>query len=66
MCGIAGVLATRPHCGPGAGGARVVLVGASPRALGGVPHETRLWTEAGEAAEIGSFHVGIMPLADTP
>ena len=47
-------------------GARVVLVGASPDALGGVPHETRTWTEAGEVAEIGSFHVGIMPLADTP
>ena len=59
--GVAGVLAESV-----AAGARVVLVGASARALPGVPHETRPWTEATEAADIGTFDVGIMPLADSP
>lgn len=45
---------------------RLVLVGASERALPGVPHETWAWSEAEEVEQMRQFHVGIMPLADTP
>lgn len=45
---------------------RLVLVGASERALPGVPHETWAWSEATEVEQMQQFHVGIMPLADTP
>lgn len=45
---------------------RLVLVGATERALQGVPHETWTWSEAVEVEQMQQFHVGIMPLADTP
>jgi len=45
---------------------RLVLVGATPSALQGVPHETWTWSEATEVDQMRQFHVGIMPLADTP
>lgn len=45
---------------------RVVLVGAGPVDLQGVPVETRDWSEAREAQDIRDFHVGIMPLPDSP
>lgn len=45
---------------------RLVLVGASDRALPGVPHETWAWSEAEEVNQMRQFDVGIMPLADTP
>lgn len=45
---------------------RLVLVGASERALPEVPHETWTWSEAKEVEQMRQFHVGIMPLADTP
>jgi glycosyltransferase involved in cell wall biosynthesis len=45
---------------------RLVLVGASERALQGVPHETWTWREEVEVEQMRRFHVGIMPLADTP
>jgi glycosyltransferase involved in cell wall biosynthesis len=47
-------------------GARVILVGASDAALAGLAVERRPWHEDREAADIASFDVGIMPLADTP
>lgn len=59
---IAGVLAdeaARPDT-------RVVLIGASEGALPGIPHETWAWSEATEVAAMQRFHVGIMPLADSP
>jgi len=46
--------------------ARVVLVGSGPINLPGVCVETRSWQETSEAAEIGKFDVGIMPLTDGP
>lgn len=45
---------------------RLVLVGASPGALAGVPHETWVWTEDSEVDAMRAFHVGIMPLPDLP
>jgi glycosyltransferase involved in cell wall biosynthesis len=45
---------------------RLVLVGASERALSDVPHERWQWSEAEEVDQISRFHVGIMPLMDTP
>ena len=45
---------------------RLVLVGATATALPGVCHETWSWTEASEVDSMRRFHVGIMPLADTP
>ena len=47
-------------------GARVILVGASPRALEGLPVERRAWQAGREGRDIAEFDVGIMPLADTP
>jgi glycosyltransferase involved in cell wall biosynthesis len=47
-------------------GTRLALVGASDRALDGVPHETWEWSENTEVELMRRFHVGIMPLADTP
>jgi glycosyltransferase involved in cell wall biosynthesis len=48
------------------GDARVTLVGAGHVDLHGVPVLIRPWSEATEAAEIGGFDVGIMPLPDEP
>ncbi|HSS43991.1 MAG TPA: glycosyltransferase family 4 protein [Thermoanaerobaculia bacterium] len=45
---------------------RVVLVGSGPIELSGVPLTIRPWSEETEAAEIGEFDIGIMPLPDTP
>lgn len=45
---------------------RLVLVGASARALPGVPHETWPWSDATEVDAMRAFHVGIMPLTDSP
>ena len=45
---------------------RVVLVGASETALPGIAHETWPWSESAEVAAMEQFHVGIMPLADSP
>jgi len=45
---------------------RVVLVGASERALPGVPHENWTWSLESEVEQMCRFHVGIMPLGDTP
>jgi glycosyltransferase involved in cell wall biosynthesis len=46
--------------------ARVVLVGAGPINLPGVPVEHIAWEEATEAQIVGRFDVGIMPLTDGP
>ena len=46
--------------------ARLVLVGATQNALAGLPREIVPWHLDTEAAEIDRFHVGIMPLQDTP
>ncbi|MDI6774386.1 MAG: glycosyltransferase family 4 protein [Verrucomicrobiota bacterium] len=46
--------------------ARVVLVGSGPMDFGAVPTEIHEWTEAREVADVRSFDVGIMPLADNP
>jgi glycosyltransferase involved in cell wall biosynthesis len=46
--------------------ARLVLVGATADALPGIPHETWAWSEETEVDSIRAFHVGIMPLSDTP
>jgi glycosyltransferase involved in cell wall biosynthesis len=49
------------------GRARVVLVGAGPGAeRRPYPCESRPWVDGREAAEIATFDVGIMPLADDP
>lgn len=48
------------------GAARVVLVGAGPVDLPGIPLEIRPWSEHEEAGEIQRFDVGIMPLPDSP
>ena len=45
---------------------KVVLVGASPRALNDVPHESWPWHVDTEGAAIQRFNVGIMPLAGSP
>jgi glycosyltransferase involved in cell wall biosynthesis len=49
------------------GRARVVLVGVTPglRAWP-FPCEERPWIDGREAAEIGTFDIGVMPLADDP
>jgi glycosyltransferase involved in cell wall biosynthesis len=46
--------------------ARVVLVGAGPVNLPGVPIERVTWDEATETQHLESFDVGIMPLTDGP
>jgi glycosyltransferase involved in cell wall biosynthesis len=48
----------------GSGSARLRLVGAGAVALPGVEATVVPWSEAGEAAEIARFHVGVMPLRD--
>jgi glycosyltransferase involved in cell wall biosynthesis len=51
------------------GHARVVLIGASARALDalqGVPVEIVAWQESTEQAQIARFDIGIMPLPDEP
>lgn len=45
---------------------RLMLVGAGEVKLPGVPLETYPWSEATEVALLQQFHVGIMPLPDTP
>lgn len=45
---------------------RLVTVGAPPLDLPGVPLEQHDWTLENEARLIESFHIGVMPLADTP
>ena len=44
------------------GGAKVVLIGAGPTGLAGVPAEVRQWSEETEVADLSSCDVGIMPL----
>ena len=44
----------------------ILLVGAAPGALDGLPVRRCDWTEAGEAAAIAEGSVGIMPLPDRP
>ncbi len=48
------------------GDVRVRLVGAGDVDLPGVPVEVLPWNEESEVACLQSFHVGIMPLPDTP
>jgi len=45
---------------------RLRVIGAPGLTLDGVTVESLPWSEATEAAQISSFHVGIMPLADAP
>ncbi len=45
---------------------RLVTVGAPPLDLPGVPLEQHDWTLDSEARLIESFHIGVMPLSDTP
>lgn len=46
---------------------RILLVGAAPETLAGVPNVERLpWTFDGEAEALGRMSVGIMPLPDDP
>lgn len=47
-------------------GAHVQLVGAGDVSLPGVPFETVTWSEKTEVQAVRSFHIGIMPLDDTP
>ena len=51
-------------CAGGRG--RLVLIGADPVDLPGVPVLRVPWSEATEVAQICSFDVGIMPLPETP
>ncbi len=45
---------------------RLVVVGADPVGFRGLDVTARPWHEATEAAEIGGFDVGVMPLEDGP
>jgi glycosyltransferase involved in cell wall biosynthesis len=45
---------------------RLVLVGAAPDALAGLPVERRAWSAQTEAAALAGCDVGIMPLPDAP
>jgi len=46
------------------GEAKLVLIGAGPVQLEGIPVEIRDWSETSEVSDIQSIDVGIMPLAD--
>ncbi len=48
------------------GQARLVVIGVRDANLNGIPVEVRPWSEDTEAAAIGEFDVGIMPLPDEP
>jgi glycosyltransferase involved in cell wall biosynthesis len=56
--------ALRQVCKEGNG--RLIMVGAAQTRLEGIPVEIRTWSEDTEVADIQSFDVGIMPLADAP
>lgn len=43
---------------------KIVLIGAAPSALAGLPVERHVWSPETEADEIASLDVGIMPLPD--
>jgi glycosyltransferase involved in cell wall biosynthesis len=43
---------------------RIILIGASPTALAGLPVERVAWSLATEAAQLARFDVGLMPLPD--
>jgi len=45
---------------------RIILVGASPTALAGLPVERAAWSLATEATQLARFDVGLMPLPDLP
>jgi glycosyltransferase involved in cell wall biosynthesis len=45
---------------------KLVVVGAQPPSVPGVPVESRRWDEATEASDIRSFDIGIMPLLGDP
>lgn len=45
---------------------RIVLIGAAPDALAGLPVERVAWSSDSEAAELAELDVGIMPLPDLP
>jgi glycosyltransferase involved in cell wall biosynthesis len=45
---------------------RIVLVGASPTALAGLPVEHVAWSVETEATQLARFDVGLMPLPDLP
>jgi glycosyltransferase involved in cell wall biosynthesis len=44
----------------------IVLIGAAPSALAGLPVEHRMWSAKTEAEELAGLDVGIMPLPDRP
>jgi glycosyltransferase involved in cell wall biosynthesis len=48
------------------GRARVLLVGAEPIELAGVPVVARPWSEEAEPADLAEMDIGIMPLPDSP
>jgi glycosyltransferase involved in cell wall biosynthesis len=48
------------------GNTRLIIVGAAQTRLQDIPLEIRGWSEDTEVADIQSFDVGIMPLADAP
>lgn len=43
-----------------------VAIGARPDQVAGSTFVARPWTEPTEAASVGAFDIGVMPLADTP
>jgi glycosyltransferase involved in cell wall biosynthesis len=45
---------------------RIILVGASPTAMAGLPVERVAWSLATEAAQLARFDAGLMPLPDLP
>jgi glycosyltransferase involved in cell wall biosynthesis len=45
---------------------RLLLIGAAPTALAGLPVERVAWSQDTEAAEIARCDVGVMPLPDMP
>lgn len=45
---------------------RVLLIGAAPGSLQGLPVEHRPWSEAGEIEALCEMDVGVMPLPDRP